>query len=114
MEKQDSETEQIAETMDITKPAWLDFVGVPRNLDKTHKAMEKPAHITAQKQSASRGTFIICLKDEKRSPRAISLVMSGAVMATSDCATVIHAEIIPNISPGMPKVLAKTSLLLGI
>lgn len=114
MEKQDSEIEQITETTDITSPAWLGFVDVPRNFDKAHKAMENPAHITAQKQSASRGMFIVCLKDEKRSPLAISCARSGAVIATSDCATVNHAEIIPNISPGMPKALAKTSLLLGI
>lgn len=58
MEKQDSETEQITETMDITKPAWLIFSVVPRNRDNAHNAMEKPAHITAKKQSASMGKFI--------------------------------------------------------
>ena len=108
MEKQASETEQITETMEITKPAWFTFADVPRNLDKVHKATEKPAHITEQKQSASTGTFITCLKDMKKSLRLISCVRSGAVIATRDCATVNHAEIIPNISPGMPKVLAKT------
>lgn len=106
------DTEHITETIDRMKPAWLNFVDVPRKRDNAHNATENIAHIIDKQHKPSIGIFIICESDILRNLSAISSAIPEAVMATSDWAMVNHIDISAKINPGTPKVRAKMIRLL--
>lgn len=102
------------EITERTMPVWLILRGVPRNFEIVQSITAKNAQKREQTQSASRRMFIIWDRERLKNFFANNSAMPEVVIATNACATVNHIEIMAKISPGIPKVLAKTFRLFEI